>query len=46
MDELYELSDPRHLRYVPLPNPQLGPLFTCSAPPFQIWGTPLKGTGC
>src|SRR6266702_785956 len=45
IDALYKVSDPRHPRPVLLTTPPLAPLFTCAAAPFQIWRTPLQGTG-
>jgi hypothetical protein len=46
VDAVSEVSNPRHPRHVSLITPLLAPLFTCAAAPFQIWGTPFRGTSC
>jgi hypothetical protein len=45
IDALSEVSNPKHPRHVVLTTPPLALLFTCAAPPFQIWRIPFEGRG-
>ena len=46
IDVLYEVSDPRHPKYIHSYTPPLPPVLTIAVALFQIRWTPVKGADC